>query len=57
MDKTDSVPVVSRKMELLGSYRELIRRNIDYDILQLRSPDDREHLDDFVELVVDKAAE
>ena len=37
MDKKDSVPVADR-MELLDSYRELIRENIDYDILLQRTP-------------------
>ena len=52
MDKTDSVPVVDR-MELLDSYRELIRKNIDYDILLQRSPYDGERLDGFVELMAE----
>ena len=40
-------------MELLDSYRELIRENIDYDILLQRSPYDRERLDGFVELIAE----
>ena len=38
---------------LLDSYRELIRENIDYDILLQRSPYDRERLDGFVELMAE----
>ena len=52
MDKTDSVPVTDR-MELLDSYRELIRKNIDYDILLQRSPYDGERLEGFVELMAE----
>ena len=40
-------------MELLDFYRELIRENIDYDILLQRSPYDRERLDGFVELMAE----
>ena len=52
MDKTNSVPVADR-MELLDSYRELIRKNIDYDILLQRSPYDGERLDGFMELMAE----
>ena len=52
VDKTDSVPVTDR-MELLDSYRELIRKNIDYDILLQRSPYDGERLEGFVELMAE----
>lgn len=48
MDKTDSVPAVNR-MELLDSYRALILKNIDYDIILQRSLYDGERLDGFVE--------
>lgn len=36
---------------MLDSYHELIRENIDYDILLQRHPYDRERLDGFVELI------
>ena len=52
MDKTDSVPVANR-MELFDSYYELIRDNIDYDILLQRYPYDRERLDGFVEIMAE----
>ena len=40
-------------MGLLDSYRELIRGNIDYDILLQRYPHDRERLDGFVEIMAE----
>lgn len=52
MDRIDSAPVSSRK-KLFDAYRELIRENIDYDILVQRSPYDRERLDGFVELMAE----
>ena len=38
MDKTDSIPV-AEWMDLLDSYCELICKNIDYDILLQRQPE------------------
>ena len=51
-DKKDSVPMADQ-MELLDSYRELIRGNIDYDVLLQRYPYDRERLDGFVEIMAE----
>lgn len=41
------------KMDLMESYRELIKENISYDILLLDNPYDQERLDGFVELMVE----
>ena len=51
-DNKDSVPMVDQ-MELLDSYREVIRENTDYDILLQRYSYDRERLDGFVEIMVE----
>ena len=52
MDRIPNAPGTDQK-EMLDSYRELIRENIDYDILLQRSPYDRERLDGFVELMAE----
>ena len=39
--------------KLFNAYREILRENIDYDILVERSPHDRERLDGFVELMAE----
>lgn len=41
------------RTELFNAYREVIRANIDYDILLERSPHDRDRLDGFVELMAE----
>lgn len=52
MDRMEDAPMADR-MNLFEAYRELIRENIDYDILVQRSPYDRERLDGFVELMAE----
>lgn len=51
MDGTDKAD--SSHFKLFNAYREILRRNIDYDILVERSPHDRERLDGFVELMAE----
>ncbi len=53
MDKMEDDASMAEQMNLFDSYRELIRENIDYDILVQRSPYDRERLDGFVELMAE----
>lgn len=51
MDGTDRAQ--GSHFKLFNAYREILRENIDYDILVERSPHDRERLDGFVELMVE----
>ncbi|MCM1194177.1 MAG: replication initiator protein A [Acetatifactor muris] len=51
MDGTDKAH--SSHFKLFNAYREILRENIDYDILVERSPHDRERLDGFVELMAE----
>ena len=43
----------SSHFKLFHAYREILRENIDYDILVKRCPQDRERLDGFVELMAE----
>lgn len=51
IDGTDKAH--SNHFKLFHAYREILRENIDYDILVKRCPHDRERLDGFVELMAE----
>ena len=51
-----SAPSPARKMDgidVMDSYRELVKENIDYDILLLDNPYDEETIDGYVELIAE----
>lgn len=53
VDKSSSAQRRTDKMDRIDSYRELIKENIDYDILLLDNPYDKERIDGFVELMTE----
>lgn len=53
VEKSSSAQRRTDKMDLMDSYRELIKENIDYDILLQDNPYDQERIDGFVELMVE----
>lgn len=53
VDKSSSAQRRTDKMDKIDSYRELIKENIDYDILLLDNPYDKERIDGFVELMTE----
>lgn len=53
VDKSSSAQRRTDKMDLMDSYRELIKENIDYDILLVDNPYDQERIDGFVELLTE----
>jgi len=53
VDKSSSARRRTDKMDLIDSYRELIKENIDYDILLMDNPHDQERIDGFVELMTE----
>lgn len=53
VDKSSSAQRRTDKMDRMDTYRELIKENIDYDILLLDNPYDKERIDGFVELMTE----
>lgn len=53
VDKSSSTQHRADRIDVMDSYRELIKENIDYDILLQDNPYDRERIDGFVELMTE----